>query len=198
MSAPQSPDGGIRYRPDDRCPLFSERLEAHIVAVTKGEQPNRGRFCGHCYTPLGRAADRCPHCATAVAERPPVGRVPPEVGEMLTEQRRTERWIVNGMAFAGLTIAIVVGLVVVLAIPALRDSLIWATVVYALILLFGGRTLAGVMGGYYGDRWAYARGRGRLLERWDEWVVERDRRPAARPPEDAADERRPPPEGAAN
>ena len=37
-----------RYRPEDGCPLFSERLEEHLVAVQKGREPNRGVFCGHC------------------------------------------------------------------------------------------------------------------------------------------------------
>ena len=34
--------------------------------------------------------------------------------------------------------------------------------------------LAGVLGGYYGDRIAYERARGRLREEWAEWVAERD------------------------
>lgn len=187
MSGPPHSDGETRYRPTDHCPLFSEHLEDHIVAVTKGEQPNRGRFCGNCYTPLSRKSTRCPHCEQFTdGEFAPVNRVPPMIGEMLTEQRKTERWIVNSMAFTGLTIAIVLGLVFVLAVPFLRDSLIWATVSYALILLFGGRTLAGVMGGYYGDRWAYRRGRARLIERWDEWAADRA---AGKTPAAGSDER---------
>ena len=44
--------GEERYRPDDGCPLFSQALEDHLVAVSRGEAPNRGRFCGNCYTPI--------------------------------------------------------------------------------------------------------------------------------------------------
>ena len=72
-----------RYRPDDECPLFSERLEEQLVAVTRGEAPNAGRFCGHCYTPLGAETERCPHCDTATRERGPVASVPEAVIEML-------------------------------------------------------------------------------------------------------------------
>jgi hypothetical protein len=163
-----------RYRPDDECPLFSERLEELIVSVTRGEAPNVGRFCGHCYTPLGSDTEQCPHCGTPTSDRTPVDSVPNAVVEMLRAQRKTESRIVNGFAYLGLTIAVVVGLVVVLALPFFRDNLIAATVLYAVILLVGGRSLAGVLGGYYGDRIAFGRARTRLRARWAEWVVERE------------------------
>ncbi|MSQ36011.1 MAG: zinc ribbon domain-containing protein [Dehalococcoidia bacterium] len=162
-----------RYRPDDGCPLFSERLEEHIVAYTRGELPNRGRFCGHCYTPLGPDSVACPHCATAVGARAPVEQIPEPVVAMLRAQRGTERTIVNSFAYLGLIIAIVGGLAVVLGVPYLRAHLLPATIVYALILLVGGRVLAGVVGGYYGDRLGYERARQRLLAQWAAWLTER-------------------------
>lgn len=166
--------GERRYRPDDDCPLFSERLEEHLVAVTRGEAPNAGRFCGHCYHPLGEQTEHCPHCDTSTSERVPVERVPDPVVEMLRAQRKTESRIVNGFAYLGLTIAVVGGLALVLGVPFLRSNLIWATAVYAIVLVIGGRALAGVLGGYYGDRIAYERARRRLRERWGEWVEERE------------------------
>ena len=166
--------GERRFRPDDECPLFSERLEEHLVAVTRGEAPNAGRFCGHCYTPLGRRTPQCGHCGTETDERRPVSRVPDEVIAMLTAQRKTESRIVNGFAYLGLTLAVLGGLALVLGVPYLRGNLIWATIVYAAVLIVGGRVLAGVLGGYYGDRLAYSRARRRLREEWAEWVVARD------------------------
>ncbi len=168
--------GERRYVPDDDCPLFSERLEEQILAVTGGSAPNAGRFCGHCYTPLGERTAVCPHCATETSERRPVGRNPEVIIEMLQAQRKTESRIVNGFAYLGLTLAVVGGLVLVLGVPYLRAHLIWATIVYAAVLIVGGRVLAGVLGGYYGDRIAYERARGRLREEWAEWVTERDGR----------------------
>ena len=44
---------------------------------------------------------------------------------------------------------------------------------YGLFLLFGGRSLAGVLGGYYGDHIAYDRARNRLRQHWAEWVARR-------------------------
>lgn len=165
-----------RYRPDDECPLFSERLEEHIVAYTRGELPNHGRFCGNCYTPLSPDSTSCPHCGEpAAGARPPVDAIPPRIVEMLRKQRKTEGRIVNSFAFLGLGIAIVGGLLVVLGVPWLRDNLIAATAVYALILLVGGRALAGVLGGYYGDRLAYDRARTRLRSDWAAWIEERGR-----------------------
>ena len=164
-----------RYRPDDECPLFSERLEEHIVAVTRGETPNRGRFCGHCYTPIAPETERCPHCAQVVADgRAPVGRIPEPVVEMLRVQRGTERRWVNGLAYLGLVVAVVGGLAVVLGIPALRGNLLAATIVYAAILLVGSRSLAAVLGGYYGDRIGYERARRTLRADWAQWLGERD------------------------
>jgi hypothetical protein len=162
-----------RYRPDDGCPLFSERLEEHIVAYTRGELPNRGRFCGHCYTPLGPDSSACPHCGTSTAARAPVDAIPEPVVGMLRAQRATERTIVNSFAYLGLVTAIVGGLAVVLGVPYLRAHLLPATIVYALILLVGGRALAGIIGGYYGDRLGYERARRRLREQWAGWVAER-------------------------
>ena len=166
--------GEQRYRADDGCPLFSERLEEHLVAVTRGEAPNAGRFCGHCYHPLGDRTKGCGHCGTLTSARRPVQQVPDAVVEMLRRQRKTESRIVNGFAYLGLTLAVVGGLALVLGVPFLRANLIWATVVYAAVLIVGGRVLAGVLGGYYGDRIGYERARGRLLEGWAEWVVERE------------------------
>ena len=164
-----------RYRPDDGCPLFSERLEKHIVAVTRGETPNRGRFCGHCYTPMSPETARCPHCDQPTAGgRPPVERIPGPVMEMLRAQRGTEQRWVNGFAYLGVLTAVLGGLAVVLGIPALRHSLLAAAIVYAALLLVGSRVLAGLLGGYYGDRIGYARGRRALRESWAEWVGERD------------------------
>ena len=167
--------GEQRYRADDGCPLFSERLEEHLVAVMRGAVPNAGRFCGHCYHPLGDRTKGCAHCGTRTAERRPVQRVPDEVVEMLRRQRKTESRIVNGFAYLGLTLAVLGGLALVLGVPFLRANVIWATVTYALVLIVGGRVLAGVLGGYYGDRIGYERARRALLEAWREWVVARER-----------------------
>ena len=163
-----------RYRPDDGCPLFSERLEQHLLAVMRGEAPNRGRFCGHCYTPMSRESARCSHCETVVNGSPrPLDRVPEPVIEMLRRHHAIERRWVNGFAYLGVLIALVGGLLIVLGIPALRESLIAATLAYALILLVGSRVLAGLLGGHYGDRIGYERARTALRARWAAWVEER-------------------------
>ena len=97
-----------------------------------------------------------------------------KTGDYRREQRKTESTIVNAFAYAGFIIAILSGLAVVLGIPYLRAHLLPATVVYTLWLLIGGRTLAAILGGYYGDRLAYDRARTRLRARWAEWLEERD------------------------
>ena len=163
-----------RYVPEDGCPLFSERLEEHIVAITRGETPKRGRFCGNCYTPMSQQARRCRHCDEQPSTgRAPVEQVPEPVIEMLKAVHRTERNWVNGFAYLGLLVAVLGGLAVVLGIPYLRERLLAATIVYGAILLVGSRGFAGILGGYYGDRIGYERARRTLLNDWAQWVEER-------------------------
>jgi hypothetical protein len=173
-----SPDwarGEERMRPDDGCPLFSERLEEHIVGLTRGEVPNAGRFCGYCYTPMSVDARTCAHCNTPTEATPPVDAIPEPVVQMLRRQRKTESAWVNGFAYLGLVVAAVAGLAVVLGIPYLRDNLLPATIVYGLLLVVGSRMLAGFFGGYWGDRIGYERGRAALRASWDAWLEERGR-----------------------
>ncbi|MCK9486580.1 MAG: hypothetical protein M0R73_07745 [Dehalococcoidia bacterium] len=164
-----------RFRPDDGCPLFSEALEEHLVSVSRGEAPNRGRFCGNCYTPVGRDSLRCPHCGEEFATgRKTVDSVPVEVMDALREQRKVEARWVNGLAYIGLLTAVVGGIVFVLTVPFLKDRLLYATIVYALILIVGGRVLAGFLGGYFGDRIGYERARARTRAMWDAHVAARE------------------------
>jgi hypothetical protein len=141
--------GEERYQPQDGCPLFSDRLEEHIVGVTRGELPNRGRFCGNCYTPMSVETLRCVHCGTATQERAPVAAIPDEVVLMLRRQRKTEQAWVNGFAYIGLVLS-AVWLGVVLGIPYLRANLLRRRSSTD-CLVVGSRVL-GLLGGYFGDR----------------------------------------------
>lgn len=171
--------GDVRYRPDDGCPLFSPALEDHLVAVTHGQAPNRGRFCGNCYTPLSRGSRACPHCNVAVDPderngRRPVDAVPQPIVDALRRQRAIEARWVTGFAYLGVLFAVVSGLGIVLSIPFFRHSLLWATVFYGPYLLLGSRGFAGLLGGYWGDRIGYDRARARTRATWEQWVSERD------------------------
>ena len=167
-----------RFQPDyeaDGCPLFSPRLEEHLVGVSRGETPARGRFCGNCYTPQGPEAVLCPHCHNdPERQRPPVDEVPDDVTDILRRQRSTESRWVTGFAYLGVIIAVVGGLGVVLGIPYLRDHLLPATIVYSIILLIGVRGLAGTLGGYFGDRIGYERARANTIAAWQSFEGERD------------------------
>lgn len=167
--------GESRFRPEDGCPLFSEALEEHLVAVSRGEAPNRGLFCGNCYTPIGRDTRECPHCHedTRAGQRP-VDAVPDEVLDALRQQRKIEARWVNGLAYIGLLTAVIGGIALVLLVPFFRERLIYATIVYAVILLIGGRGLAAVLGGYYGDRIGFERARAKTRATWDQLVEERE------------------------
>lgn len=162
-----------RYRPDDGCPLFSPRLEAHLVAVSRGETPERGTFCGNCYTPISRETTVCPHCGEPTSRRRPVDLVPAPIATALRVQRKTEGQWVNGLAYIGVLIAMVLPLAAVLGIPALKDSLILGTAVYAPLLLVGMRVFPAILG-YFGDQKGFEAARKKTRAAWERWVVERD------------------------
>lgn len=173
MEAPQEQ----RFRPpvSADCPLFSASLEEHLIAVSHGEAPSRGRFCGNCYNPVSRDIERCSHCMNHFEDgRPTVDIVPEEVTEILRRQRKTESTIVTSFAFLGVLIAVIGGLGVVLGIPYLRDNLLPQAIAYGLILLIGVRGLAGFLGGYYGDRIGYERARKNTVLSWKEFESTRD------------------------
>ena len=60
-------------------PVFSPRLDELMANMLAGEAPNVGRFCGYCYTPLGRKADVCPHCHRTTSEYEAVAKIPAAV-----------------------------------------------------------------------------------------------------------------------
>ena len=149
------------------------------MAVPRGQAPNAGRFCGHCYTPISRDTAKCPHCGEVVDPRgaqgrAPVSSVPDALIDALRRQRAIESKWVNGFAYLGVLIAVVTGLAIVLSVPLFRGSLIWATLFYAPYLLIGSRVFPGLLGGYYGDRLGYEKARAQTREAWAEWVQERD------------------------
>ena len=166
--------GDVRYHPNDGCPLFSERLEDHIVGVSKGQMPNAGRFCGNCYTPLARESLHCPQCGEDTRTgRTPVGAVPQPIIDALIAQRKTESTWVTSFAYLGVLIAVISGLAIVLSVPFFHASLLSATIFYGPWLLIGSRVFAGILGGYYGDRLGYEKARAKTRAAWDGWVAER-------------------------
>ena len=174
MEAPQEQ----RFRPpvSADCPLFSERLEEHVIAVSRGEAPSRGRFCGNCYTPAGRDTERCSHCDNHFEDgRAAVDIVPDEITEMLRRQRedrihdRQQLRVPGGVDRRWWPVW-----AWCLGFRYLRDNLLPATIAYAVILLIGVRGLAGFLGGYYGDRIGYERARKHTIASWKAFEANRD------------------------
>ena len=104
-------DQGAAPQTTDDLPIFSERLTTVLEDMIKGDAPNAGRFCGNCYTPIDPQRTQCVQCGQPVKERPPVQRVPDEVLFMFRSKRRRESLIVNGFAYAGLLLSVVIFIV---------------------------------------------------------------------------------------
>jgi hypothetical protein len=149
-------------------PLFSDRLAEVLDTIFRGEAPNAGRFCGYCYTPIDPQRAECPHCGRAVAEHPPVEKVPREVLEMFRRLRRRESLVVNSLAYAGLLSGVLIFIAVFYVIFTLGASIWWFIFDIALLFVLS-RVLAGLLGGFVGDEMGFRYARRKLAEEWAEY-----------------------------
>jgi hypothetical protein len=155
-------------------PVFSPRLDEVIGMMIDGEAPNAGRFCGYCYTPMGKKAAACPYCARPVAEIEPLPKLPSEVIALYRRMRKRESLIVNSFAFAGLFIAVLIFMVLVgIAVYRMEASL-WMLSFATVFLLVGGRVFAGLLGGWIGDNVGFEYSRKKLIAEWHEFEQQRE------------------------
>ncbi len=160
--------------PHADIPVFSKRLDDIMAAMLQGEAPNVGRFCGYCYTPVGKREDVCANCGRTTAEYAPVAKLPLDFIALYKRMRKRESLIVNTFAFAGLSLAVLmfIGLVA-LAVYRFDQSLWWlagATVA----LIVGGRVFAGLLGGWIGDSVGYDYAHRKLIDEWHEYEAQRE------------------------
>lgn len=141
--------------------MFSPRLQEALAEMAGGEAPDRGRFCGHCYTPLAGDDRVCPHCSTDTSRRPPVEQLPAEVIEMFRALRRHERMGGKSMAVLGLGLgaALFLGLFLV-------SGALWWRIVDLVILVVASRLFAGILGGAFGDEVGRRFAQRRLAREW--------------------------------
>lgn len=145
------------------------RLELLLEDIGAGSAPNAGRFCGYCYNPLAAERWSCPNCGRAVAEWPPVERVPPEVADMYRKSRSREGAVVRSIAWGGLTLGVALALV-----PLAFGGVEWWTVslFFGVMALF--YILSANLANSVGDALGYAWGQSILRRRWARFVAERD------------------------
>jgi hypothetical protein len=157
----------------EELPVFSERLASLLDEMFNGEAPNSGRFCGNCYTPMGRERTECPHCGTPTSDRAPVEKVPRDALLMFRSMRRRESLIVNSYAYAGLLLAVLIFIGIFTLTFFSGGRIGWY--IFDIVLLFVlARVLAGLLGGYIGDEVGYKYARRKLAEEWHAWEQQRD------------------------
>jgi len=162
-------------RPSD-IPVFSERLDTLMAAMLDGEAPNVGRFCGYCYTPLGKKGDVCAHCGRSTSAYEPVAKLPPEVIDLYRRMRKRESLVVNSFAFAGLGLGLVLFILLVAVAVYRFDQSLWMLAGATAVLIIGGRIFAGILGGWIGDAIGYDFAHKRLVEEWAAFEREREQR----------------------
>lgn len=183
--------------PRPEIPVFSPRLDELMAAMIKGQAPNVGRFCGYCYTPLGKKADACAHCNTATSDRAPVAKLPMEFGALYRRMRKRESLIVNSFAFAGLGLGVLLFIVLVAIAVYVFNQSLWMLAFATLVLMVGGRVFAGLLGGWIGDNVGYNYARKKLIAEWHEYERQRDIEQGRAPAPPRSDDPQQAPAGAA-
>ena len=162
-------------------PVFSPRLDELMGAMIAGAAPNVGRFCGYCYTPLGKKADACAHCGRTTSEWAPVAKLPMDFGALYRRMRKRESLVVNSFAFAGLGLGVVLFVVLVAVAVYVFNQSLWMLAFATLVLMIGGRLFAGILGGWIGDNVGYNFAHKRLIAEWHVYERERAERLGAAP-----------------
>lgn len=161
---------------EHNIPVFSERLDELMAAMIEGTSPNMGRFCGYCYTPLGKHADTCSHCGRTTKQYGPVAKIPSDFFVLYRRMRKRESLIVNTFAFTGLGIGLL-GFIGLVALAVYRfDQSLWVLGLALVVLIVGGRVMAGLLGGWIGDSIGYGYAQRKLAEEWTVYEAERERR----------------------
>lgn len=164
---------GARAKPGD-LPVFSPRLDEIMDAMIKGSIPNIGRFCGYCYTPVGKNEKACAHCGTSTSDRAPVARIPKDFFALYRRMRKREALIVNSFAFAGLGLGLVLFIALVWVAVYRMDQSLWMLAGATAAFIVGGRVFAGLLGGWIGDSIGYDYAHGKLVAEWAAYERERD------------------------
>lgn len=154
-------------------PVFSPRLDEIMAAMIKGDIPNVGRFCGYCYTPVGKRQEACPHCATAVSDVPTLAKIPSDFFPLYQRMRKRESLIVNSFAFGGLGIAMLIFIVLSAVAVYGYDANLWMLAGATIFFIVGGRVFAGLLGGWIGDNIGYEFAHKRLVLEWQDYERER-------------------------
>ncbi len=160
--------------PHSDIPVFSPRLDELMAAMIKGQAPNVGRFCGYCYTPLGKKREECRHCGTTTSDYAAVAKLPMEFGALYRRMRKRESLIVNSFAFAGLGLGVALFVVLVAVAVYVFNQSLWWLAFATLVLMVGGRVFAGLLGGWIGDSVGYNFAHKRLILEWQDYERERD------------------------
>ncbi len=137
--------------------------------ILGGKAPNAGRFCGYCYHPLAEGRDLCPHCGRSSLEWAPVSRIPDEVLAMYRAERSREGWVVRSIAWGGLTLGVVLGL-----LPLAFAGAAWWTILAFFGIMGFFYVLSANLANSLGDALGYRWGQSLLRRRWERFVRDRD------------------------
>lgn len=160
--------------PREEIPVFSPRLDEIMAAMIDGKIPNVGRFCGNCYTPVGKSAEACAHCGTSTGAYAPVEKIPSEVFALYRRMRKREALVVNSFAFAGLGLGLLLFIFLVGVAVYRYEQSLWMLAAATAVFIIGGRIFAGLLGGWIGDSIGYDFAHRRLVDEWRAYERARD------------------------
>jgi hypothetical protein len=150
-------------------PIFSPRLDEIMGLMIAGKIPNVGRFCGYCYSPLGKDEQRCGHCGRTRGDYTPLARIPTEFFVLYRNMRKRESLVVNSFAYLGLAIGLLLFIALV-AVAVYWYDASWIMLAVATgVFIVGGRIFAGLLGGWIGDNIGYDYAQRKLAVEWAEY-----------------------------
>jgi hypothetical protein len=168
-----------KREPLPKLPVFSPRLDEIMGMMINGEIPNVGRFCGYCYTPIGKDDKLCAHCGHRRTEYAPLDKIPSDFFPLYRNMRRRESLIVNSFAYAGLAVGLVLFIALVAVAVYFYDASVWLLAAATGVFIVGGRIFAGLLGGWLGDNIGYDYAQRKLAVEWADYERARDGAPAS-------------------
>jgi hypothetical protein len=129
--------------------------------VLEGRAPSAGRYCGACYHPLAADRTECPHCGTLTADVPPADALPSALIEAHRARRGREGTAVRTVAWAGLTLGVVLAL-----LPLAFWGVTWWSVSLFFGIMFGFYLLSANLANTVGDAIGYRMGQAAFRKKW--------------------------------
>ncbi len=149
---------------------YAVLLQDKMDEILDEQVPRSGHFCGFCYARIAVDAEACAFCETSTAERPVSDEIPSDVLRIYKMKKSTEALWVHSGAMAGLLLAALLFVTLVVWGPGLLGH----PGVAFTVLIGGGYLFAKLFGGVIAAQFGYRAGSKKRDAAWSEYLQKRD------------------------